>query len=91
MAASSLAPAQESQTQITLVLDMQPEEFLKVQGAFLQGLAEALGVGPEESTIVSVRYGCAKVGVITVVVFMTSRLERVLKCAEMRRMLSALP
>ena len=58
-----IAPAGEPLTEITLILDMQPAEFMAMSQRFLTGLATALKCETSALQIVSVRHGCTKVTV----------------------------
>lgn len=55
--------AAEPLTEITLVLDMKPPEFMVLRQRFLAGLAAQLKCEASELQIVSVRHGCTKVTV----------------------------
>ncbi|NUA28649.1 metallophosphoesterase family protein [Cupriavidus basilensis] len=55
------SPGDEPDSEITLVLDMEPEEFMAVRDDFLARLHAVLAVEPGAIEITSIRHGCTKV------------------------------
>lgn len=55
--------AGEPLTEVTLILDMQPSDFMPLRQRFLAGLAAQLKCEASELQIVSIRHGCTKVTV----------------------------
>ena len=53
----------EQVTEVTLVLNMQPTEFMAIRERFLSGLAAQLNCEPSDLQITSIRHGCTKVTV----------------------------